>query len=66
MAGRAVAAGGFAARRNDRRRVSGRLREQRVRARGVVQLAADLGEPAAFAAALAACADMAADPTYGG
>ena len=37
-----------------------------VRARGPAQLAADLGEPAAFAAALQACADMHADPTYGG
>jgi hypothetical protein len=36
-----------------------------VRARGVAQLAADLGEPAAFASALAACADMQADPVYG-
>lgn len=37
-----------------------------VRARGAAQVAADLGEPAAFAAALQACADMHADPTYGG
>jgi hypothetical protein len=37
-----------------------------VLARGVAQLAADLGEPAAFAPELAACADMQADPTYGG
>lgn len=36
-----------------------------VRARGVVQLAADLGEPAAFASALTACADMQTDPVYG-
>jgi prepilin-type N-terminal cleavage/methylation domain-containing protein len=35
-------------------------------ARGSAQLAADLGEPAAFAAALQACADMHADPTFGG
>jgi prepilin-type N-terminal cleavage/methylation domain-containing protein len=37
-----------------------------IRARGVSQLAADLGEPAAFAAALTACADMQADPTFHG
>jgi prepilin-type N-terminal cleavage/methylation domain-containing protein len=37
-----------------------------VLARGPAQLAADLGEPAAFAAGLQACADMHADPTYGG
>jgi prepilin-type N-terminal cleavage/methylation domain-containing protein len=37
-----------------------------VAARGAVQLAADLGEPAAFAGALAACADMQSDPVYGG
>jgi prepilin-type N-terminal cleavage/methylation domain-containing protein len=35
-----------------------------VLARGPAQLAADLGEPAAFAAELSACADMHADPTY--
>jgi hypothetical protein len=35
-----------------------------IRTRGVAQLAADLGEPAAFAAALAACADMHTDPTF--
>lgn len=34
--------------------------------RGVVFLAADLGEPAAFAQALAACDDMHADPTFHG
>jgi prepilin-type N-terminal cleavage/methylation domain-containing protein len=37
-----------------------------VLARGPAQLAADLGEPAAFAAELTACADMHADPTYAG
>jgi type II secretory pathway pseudopilin PulG len=36
-----------------------------VLARGPAQLAADLGEPARFAAELAACADLHADPTYG-
>jgi type II secretory pathway pseudopilin PulG len=36
-----------------------------VRARGVALLGADLGEPAAYAAELTACADMHADPTYG-
>ncbi len=35
-----------------------------VRARGAAALAADLGEPAAFAPELAACADMHADTTY--
>jgi prepilin-type N-terminal cleavage/methylation domain-containing protein len=35
-----------------------------IRTRGVTQLAADLGEPAAFAAALSACSDMHADPTF--
>jgi prepilin-type N-terminal cleavage/methylation domain-containing protein len=35
-----------------------------VRARGAAQVAADLGEPAAFAAELAACADMHADVTF--
>jgi len=35
-----------------------------VQARGAAQLAADLGEPAAFAAELAACADMHADTTF--
>ena len=35
-----------------------------VAARGAAQIAADLGEPAAFAAALDACADMHADPTF--
>jgi len=35
-----------------------------VLARGPAQLAADLGEPAAFTAELSACADMHADPTY--
>lgn len=35
-----------------------------VAARGAAQIASDLGEPAAFAAALAACADMHADPTF--
>jgi hypothetical protein len=37
-----------------------------VLARGAAQLAADLGEPAAFASDLQACADMHADPTYAG
>ncbi len=37
-----------------------------VRARGAAQLAADLGEPAAFASALTACADLHADVLYGG
>ena len=37
-----------------------------VLARGVAQLAADLGEPAAFAPELQACSDMHADPTYAG
>jgi hypothetical protein len=35
-----------------------------IAARGAAQLAADLGEPAAFAAALTACADMHADTTF--
>ena len=35
-----------------------------VRARGAARLAGDLGEPAAFSAELAACADMHADPTF--
>jgi prepilin-type N-terminal cleavage/methylation domain-containing protein len=35
-----------------------------VLARGPAQLAADLAEPAAFAAELTACADMHADPTF--
>jgi prepilin-type N-terminal cleavage/methylation domain-containing protein len=35
-----------------------------VAARGVANVAADLGEPAAFSAALNACADMHADPTF--
>jgi prepilin-type N-terminal cleavage/methylation domain-containing protein len=35
-----------------------------VLARGVAQVAADLGEPVAFAAALTACADMHADTTF--
>lgn len=35
-----------------------------VAARGAALVAADLGEPAAFAAALTACADMHADPTF--
>jgi len=37
-----------------------------IAARGAAQLAADLGEPAAFAAALTACADMHADTTFDG
>jgi hypothetical protein len=37
-----------------------------VQMRGVAQLAADIGEPAAFAAELTACADMHADPTFNG
>jgi type II secretory pathway pseudopilin PulG len=35
-----------------------------IQARGAAVLAADLGEPAAFAAALTACADMHADTTF--
>jgi hypothetical protein len=35
-----------------------------IAARGVAQLAADLGEPAAFAAELTACGDMHADTTF--
>jgi prepilin-type N-terminal cleavage/methylation domain-containing protein len=35
-----------------------------IQARGAAQVAADLGEPAAFAPALAACADMHADTTF--
>jgi prepilin-type N-terminal cleavage/methylation domain-containing protein len=35
-------------------------------ARGIAQLAADLGEPAAFAAPLSACADMHGDTTFDG
>jgi type II secretory pathway pseudopilin PulG len=35
-----------------------------IQARGAAVVAADLGEPAAFAAALTACADMHADPTF--
>ncbi len=35
-----------------------------VQARGVAQLAADIGAPAAFAVELAACGDMHADPTF--
>jgi prepilin-type N-terminal cleavage/methylation domain-containing protein len=35
-----------------------------VAARGAALLAADLGEPAAFASELTACADMHADPTF--
>jgi len=35
-----------------------------VQARGAAQVAADLGEPAAFAAELTACSDMHGDPTF--
>lgn len=35
-----------------------------VQARGAAQIASDLGEPAAFAAELTACADMHVDPTF--
>lgn len=37
-----------------------------VHARGVAQLASDLGEPVTYAAALTACGDMQADATYAG
>ena len=37
-----------------------------IAARGAAQVAADLGEPAAFAAELTACADMHADTTFDG
>jgi Tfp pilus assembly protein PilV len=37
-----------------------------VAARGIAQVAADLGEPIAFSAELTACANMHADPTYHG
>jgi prepilin-type N-terminal cleavage/methylation domain-containing protein len=37
-----------------------------IAARGAAQLAADLGEPAAFSAELTACGDMHADPTFNG
>ncbi|MGA2393238.1 MAG: prepilin-type N-terminal cleavage/methylation domain-containing protein [Candidatus Lustribacter sp.] len=37
-----------------------------VAARGAALIAADLGEPAAFASELTACADMHADPTFAG
>ena len=39
-------------------------RNNAVAARGIAQLAADLGEPAAFAAELTACSDLHADTTF--